>query len=66
MTSAVLIGICTHLGCIDRPPRSPRQLFLPLPRLGLRYLRPHPQRTRTRQPGAAAHEFLSDTKIRIG
>ena len=44
----VLIGICTHLGCIPLVASGHLQrLVLPLPRLGLRHLRPHPQR-----PGA--------------
>ena len=50
----VLVGICTHLGCIPEgsgPERCPgrlRRLVLPLPRLALRYGGPHPQ-----GPGAA-------------
>ena len=64
----VLIGICTHLGCIPIAHQGVvRRLVLPLPRLGLRHVRPHPA-----GPGAAAisrcppYEFLSDSKIQIG
>ena len=38
----------------DRPSGSVRRLFLPLPRLGLRHLRPHPAGTRADQSRAAA------------
>ena len=39
----VLIGICTHLGCIPLAHSGRVQrLLLPVPRLGLRHLRPHP------------------------
>ena len=39
----VLIGICTHLGCIPLAHQGAlRRLVLPVPRLGLRHLRPHP------------------------
>ena len=38
----------------DRPSGPLRRLLLPLPRLGLRHLRPHPQRPRAHQPGAAS------------
>ncbi len=50
----VLVGICTHLGCIPkgqsdgRRERRVRRLVLPVPRFALRHLGPHPQR-----PGAA-------------
>ena len=44
----VVIGICTHLGCIPlAAPGRLRRLVLPLPRLAIRHRRPHPQR-----PGA--------------
>ena len=50
----VLVGICTHLGCIPKGQSLAdcqgrlRRLVLPLPRLALRHRGPHPQR-----PGAA-------------
>ena len=44
----VVIGICTHLGCIPLAHQGEyRRLVLPLPRLAIRHRRPHPQR-----PGA--------------
>ena len=50
----ITLGVCTHLGCVPlgaaegENARRLWRLFLPLPRLVLRYRRPHPQR-----PGAA-------------
>ncbi len=45
----VVIGICTHLGCIPLDHSGPyRRVLLSLPRLDLRHRRPHSQR-----PGAA-------------
>ena len=46
----VMVGICTHLGCIPKGQSLCRyegrlwRLVLPVPRLALRYGRPHPQR----------------------
>ena len=68
----VMIGICTHLGCIPKGQSvgddkgEYRRLVLSLPRLALRYGRPHPQRARAAQSGDAAVRFPSDTKIKIG
>ena len=50
-----MIGVCTHLGCVPlgTKPGDPRgeyrRLVLPLPRLAVRHVGPHPQ-----GPGAAA------------
>ncbi len=63
----VLIGICTHLGCLPKQrfaqgevyPELARRLFLPLPRLALRSGRARVHRlTRLGEPGRAA-VFLS-------
>ena len=63
----VMIGICTHLGCIPLGESGRiRRLVLPVPRLGLRHLRPHPQRPGAEEPGVPPYEFVSDTKIQIG
>ena len=47
----VMIGICTHLGCIPKgqapgDDQGPlRWLVLPMPRLNVRYVRTHPPGT---------------------
>ena len=53
----VVVGICTHLGCIPIAHEGGYDgFFCPVPRLGLRFLRPHPPGTRADQPaGAALH-----------
>ncbi len=51
----VLIGICTHLGCIPLAHQgNVRRLLLPVPRLALRHLRPHPAGSGAGQSSAAA------------
>ena len=48
----VMIGICTHLGCIPLGAvRRFRRLVLPLPRIGLRYGRAYPPRAGAAQTG---------------
>ena len=53
----IMIGVCTHLGCVplgNKPgdPQGPvRRLVLPLPRLGLRHVGPHPQGSGAEEPG---------------
>ena len=55
----IVVGVCTHLGCVPLgnkpgdPQRRVRRLVLPLPRLAVRHVRPHPQRTRAHEPGGA-------------
>ena len=55
----IVVGICTHLGCVpagpenNRPARRVRRLPLPLPRLAIRYLGAHPQRPGAEKPGRA-------------
>ena len=52
----VMIGICTHLGCIPKGQAvgdykgEYRRLVLPVPRLAIRYGGTHPQRTRAAEP----------------
>ena len=51
----VVIGVCTHLGCIPLGPGwvgggRIRRLVLPVPRIALRYLGPDPERAGTTQP----------------
>jgi hypothetical protein len=41
-------------------------VVLPVPRLALRHLRPHPQGPGAAEPRGARVRFLSDTKIKIG
>ena len=50
----------------DGPPGRLRRLVLPLPRFGLRHLRPHPQRPGAAQSAGAGYSFLTDTKVKIG
>ena len=56
----VLVGVCTHLGCtptVSTPAGSAGRVWrlaLPLPRLAIRYRRPHPQRPRAAEPGRPA------------
>ena len=55
----VVVGVCTHLGCVpvgNRPDRQSwrvRRLVLPLPRLAVRHRRAHPQGAGTPQPRRA-------------
>ena len=48
----VMIGVCTHLGCVPLGNNAGeyRRLVLPLPRLAVRYRRPHPQGSGPAQP----------------
>jgi ubiquinol-cytochrome c reductase iron-sulfur subunit len=51
----VMIGVCTHLGCIPLGQQGRfRRLVLPLPRLALRHGRPHPQRPGAGKPSSSA------------
>jgi Rieske Fe-S protein len=51
----VVYGNCTHLGCVPARQRGSVQgLVLPLPRLGLRHLRPRPRRAGADQPSDPA------------
>ena len=56
----VIVGVCTHLGCIPlgpearRRPRPVWRLVLPVPRLGLRYLGAHPAGAGAAEPDRAA------------
>jgi len=55
----IVVGVCTHLGCVplgtkEGEPRRLWRLVLPLPRLALRHRRPHPQRPGTFEPAFAA------------
>ena len=49
-----------------RPAGRVRRLVLPVPRLALRYRRPHPQRPGAGEHGGAGFHFTSDTTVRIG
>ena len=50
----VMVGVCTHLGCVPLGQAGRfRRLVLPVPRLALRYGRPHPQRPGAGEPGGA-------------
>ena len=63
----VVIGICTHLGCVPLGHAGRlRRLVLPLPRLALRHLRPHPQGSGAANLPVPPYAFVSDTKIQIG
>ena len=63
----VMVQVCTHLGCIPLgQARRFRRLVLPVPRLAIRYRRPHPQRPGAGEHGGPVFKFISDTKIRIG
>ena len=65
----VLIGICTHLGCMPLLRRNAgrlRRLALPLPRLAIRHRGPHPQRPAPKNLAVPPYAFLSDTRIKIG
>ena len=63
----VVIGICTHLGCIPlAAPGQLRRLVLPVPRLAIRHRRPHPAGPGAEKSALPPYAFVSDTKIRIG
>jgi len=48
----VLIGTCTHLGCVPTfGGRRVRRLVLSVPRLALRHLGAHPERSGAEEPG---------------
>ena len=48
-------------------PRGPvRRLVLPVPRLGLRHLRPHPAGPGAAQSAVPEYAFLTDTQVKIG
>nr|WP_230206619.1 ubiquinol-cytochrome c reductase iron-sulfur subunit [Novosphingobium sp. Gsoil 351] len=55
----ITMGVCTHLGCVPpgrwrrRDQGRVRRIFLPLPRLGLRYRGADPQRPRAQEPRGA-------------
>jgi ubiquinol-cytochrome c reductase iron-sulfur subunit len=46
----VMVGICTHLGCVPLGQQGDYNGWLPLPWLSLRHRWPHPQRSRAAKP----------------
>ena len=64
----IVIGVCTHLGCVPlgTKPGDPqgrvRRLVLPLPRLAVRHVRPHPQRTGAARTCGAGYLFTSTSR----
>ena len=63
----IMIGICTHLGCIPtRPPGRFRRLSLPVPRLAVRHGGTHPPRACAGEHVHSAVRLPRPTKIKIG
>ena len=70
----MLVGVCTHLGCIPKGQGIGdvqgrlRRLVLPVPRLALRHVRPHPAGPAPKNLEVPPYAFTDDkkTKIKIG
>jgi ubiquinol-cytochrome c reductase iron-sulfur subunit len=68
----ITMGVCTHLGCVPLGAGEGRdqgrvwRLFLPVPRIVVRYRGAHPQRPAPKNLEVPKYAFKSDTVVAVG